>query len=126
MRERGRPRPADGPRLSQGVGCRRPGMHRASARSHDQRGRPRPQEQTMRTKATFLAGFATGYVLGARAGRARYEQIRDAARAFASNPTVQSTANSLQHQAGEALTTARDKAAGSLGSTLQDKRPGWL
>jgi hypothetical protein len=80
----------------------------------------------MRTKATFLAGFATGYVLGARAGRARYEQIRDAARAFASNPTVQSTANSLQHQAGEALTTAKDKAAGSLGSTLQDKRPGWL
>jgi len=80
----------------------------------------------MRTKVTFLAGFATGYVLGSRAGRARYEQIRDAARAFASNPTVQSTASSLQHQAGEALTTAKDRAAGSLGSTLQDKRPGWL
>ena len=80
----------------------------------------------MRTKATFLAGFAAGYVLGARAGRARYEQIRQAARAFASNPAVQSTASSLQHQAGEALTTAKGKAAGSLGSTLQDKRPGWL
>ena len=31
----------------------------------------------MRTKVTFLAGFATGYVLGSRAGRARYEQIRN-------------------------------------------------
>jgi len=80
----------------------------------------------MRTKATFLTGFATGYVLGSRAGRARYEQIREAARAFARNPTVQSTASALQHQAEDALTTAKDKAATSLGSTLQEKRPGWL
>lgn len=80
----------------------------------------------MRTKVTFLAGFATGYVLGARAGRARYEQIRQAARAFASNPTVQSTASTLQHQATDALSTAKDKAATSIGSTLHDKRPGWL
>lgn len=80
----------------------------------------------MRTKATFLAGFATGYVLGSRAGRARYEQIREAARSFARNPTVQSTASSLQHQAEDALSTAKDKAATSIGSTLQDKRPSWL
>jgi len=80
----------------------------------------------MRTKATFLVGFATGYVLGSRAGRARYEQIREAARTFARNPAVQSTAASLQHQAEDALTTAKDKAASSLGSTIQDKRPSWL
>jgi hypothetical protein len=84
------------------------------------------REQEMRTKVTFLAGFATGYVLGAKAGRARYEQIRDAARAFASNPAVQSTASSLQHQAGDVLSTAKDKAASSLGATLQEKRPAWL
>ena len=80
----------------------------------------------MRTRATFFAGFAAGYVLGARAGRARYEQIRQAARSFASNPTVQSTASSLQHQAGDVLTTAKDKASTKVGSTLQEKRPGWL
>lgn len=80
----------------------------------------------MRTKATFIAGFATGYVLGARAGRARYEQIRDAARAFARNPAVQSTAHKVQAQAGDALTSAKDKAAGQIGATLQEKRPGWL
>lgn len=77
-------------------------------------------------KITFAVGFATGYVLGARAGRARYEQIRDAARAFASNPAVQSTASTVQHQATDALSTAKDKATSSLGSTLHDRRPSWL
>lgn len=84
----------------------------------------------MRTKATFLVGFAAGYVLGARAGRARYEQIREAARTFVSNPTVQSTASSLQHQAAGAmtgaLTTAKGKAADKLGEKLGDKAPAWL
>lgn len=80
----------------------------------------------MRTKATFLLGFAAGYVLGARAGRGRYEQIREAARAFANNPTVQHTASSLQHQATDALTTAKDKATHTLGAKVQERRPGWL
>jgi hypothetical protein len=80
----------------------------------------------MRTKATFLAGFATGYVLGSRAGRARYEQIRQAARAFMSNPAVQSTASTLQHQAGDVLSTAKDKATSTLGEKLGDKKPAWL
>jgi hypothetical protein len=80
----------------------------------------------MRSKATFLAGFATGYVLGSRAGRARYEQIRQATRSFMANPTVQSTASTLQHQAGDALTTAKDKAADTLGDKLGDKKPSWL
>ena len=47
----------------------------------------------MRSKVTFIAGFATGYILGSKAGRGRYDQIREAARAFASNPAVQGTAN---------------------------------
>lgn len=80
----------------------------------------------MRNKATFLTGFAAGYVLGSRAGRARYEQIRSAARSFARNPTVQSTASSLQHQAEDALSIAKDKAVDSIGTSLQDKRPSWL
>src|SRR5512134_3055455 len=131
MRERpGEARP-DRYRLSQGVGPPRQGMGLAprldlaedsDVRAHD---RATQGSRSMRTKAIFVMGFATGYVLGARAGRARYEQIRDAARAFASNPRVQSTASTLQHQAGDALTTAKDKASSSLSSTLQEKRPGW-
>ncbi len=77
----------------------------------------------MRTKATFMAGFATGYVLGSRAGRARYEQIREAARAFASNPAVQSSASQVQHQATDVMSTVKDKAGDRLGETWQEKRP---
>lgn len=80
----------------------------------------------MRTKATFLTGFVSGYVMGSRAGRARYEQIRSAARSFMANPTVQSTASTLQHQAEEVLSTAKDKAATSIGAGLPDRRPTWL
>lgn len=80
----------------------------------------------MPSKVTFLAGFGAGYVLGARAGRGRYEQIARAARGFARNPMVQSTASTLQHQAADALGTAKDRAASSLGPTLQEKRPHWL
>ena len=80
----------------------------------------------MRTKATFLTGFATGYVLGSKAGRARYEQIRQAASSFMANPAVQSTTTTLQQQAGDALSTARDKATSTLGDKLGDRRPDWL
>ena len=80
----------------------------------------------MPSKATFFAGFATGYVLGSRAGRERYEQIRRAARSVAGNPAVQRTTASLQHQAGDALSTVREKAAGAVSHQLHDKRPAWL
>jgi hypothetical protein len=80
----------------------------------------------MRTKVTFATGFATGYVLGSRAGRARYEQIREAARALARNPAVQSTATQLQTQATDVLATAKGRATDRLGDTWQDKKPAWL
>jgi len=80
----------------------------------------------MRTKATFLAGLATGYVLGSRAGRARYEQIRQAARSFLDSPAVASATSALQQQAGDALTTAKDRAADRIGEKLGDRAPSWL
>ena len=44
-------------------------------------------------KLSLLAAAAVGYVLGARAGRQRYEQIADAARKVADNPKVQRVAH---------------------------------
>ena len=73
-------------------------------------------------KATFLLGFATGYVLGAKAGRGRYEQIMQASRTFLGSPVVQTTAHTLQHQATDALHTAKDKAS----DALHERRPSWL
>lgn len=80
----------------------------------------------MRTKVTFIAGFATGYILGSKAGRGRYDQIREAARAFAGNPAVQGTANTIGQQATDVLATAKDKAAGTIGDKWQEKKPAWL
>ena len=61
----------------------------------------------MRYKATFFTGFAAGYVLGARAGRARYDAILRSARRFADSPAVQETAGVLQAQAAEVVGSAK-------------------
>lgn len=43
----------------------------------------------MKRKATFVFGLAAGYVLGARAGRGRYEQIKSgAAKLWETTPVV--------------------------------------
>jgi hypothetical protein len=43
----------------------------------------------MRFKTGFLIGLGAGYVLGAKAGRERYQQIVEATHAFLDNPGVQ-------------------------------------
>ena len=42
----------------------------------------------MRGKILFAAGLAVGYVLGTRAGRERYEEIKRAADSFWNSPRV--------------------------------------
>lgn len=49
-------------------------------------------------KISFLVGCAVGYVLGARAGRERYETIVRVTRRVVGSQTVQSTAGVLQAQ----------------------------
>ncbi|MFI5620249.1 YtxH domain-containing protein [Streptomyces sp. NPDC051567] len=46
----------------------------------------------MRYKVTFAVGLALGYVLGTRAGRERYEQLKKSARELAQNPVVRNAA----------------------------------
>jgi tripartite-type tricarboxylate transporter receptor subunit TctC len=65
----------------------------------------------MRYKATFLVGFAAGFVAGARAGRERYEQIVKASRKVTENPTVQKAAKATGAKATELTKVAKDKAA---------------
>ncbi|MBX9718011.1 MAG: YtxH domain-containing protein [Microbacteriaceae bacterium] len=43
----------------------------------------------MRGKILFAAGLAVGYVFGTRAGRERYEQLKNAAKGFWNDPRVQ-------------------------------------
>ena len=72
----------------------------------------------MRYKATFFVGFGVGYVLGARAGRERYEAIARTTRRLLENPAVQETAGVLQAQAVSLVDDARRAAAGAIGGLV--------
>lgn len=61
----------------------------------------------------LVAGFAVGYVLGAKAGRERYEQIVDYTRRVTGNDKVQQVASSVRTQANKAVDAAQDKIKGT-------------
>jgi hypothetical protein len=67
-------------------------------------------------KLTLLIGGAVGYVLGARAGRERYEAIVRAGRRVAGSQTVQATAGVLQAQLDTVANRARDLISTKLGT----------
>lgn len=50
----------------------------------------------MRGKLLFVTGAAVGYVLGARAGRKRYEQIKSAANKVWESPGIQKQVNAVE------------------------------
>lgn len=63
------------------------------------------------SKLMTLAAAATGYVLGARAGRERYDQIKTRADKVWNNPKVQETVLDAQVFAEEQAPVAKKKAA---------------
>jgi hypothetical protein len=81
----------------------------------------------MRYRVTFLTGFAVGFVVGARAGRERYEQLLKLARRTSDNPAVQQAAAALQAKAAGLANTATHKVAGQLHdgmASAKNKVPG--
>lgn len=76
------------------------------------------------SKLFTLTVFGAGYVLGARAGRERYEQIATGARKVAGNPRVQAASSKAQEtiaqQAPVVAEAVKDKAA-SAAHTVQEK-----
>lgn len=65
----------------------------------------------MMKKIVLFGAVATGYVLGARAGRERYEKIRRTALRVKGNPTVQATARHAADAATAAAPVVKDKVA---------------
>ena len=85
----------------------------------------------MRYRLVFFTGLGIGFVIGARAGRERYEQLRKLARKAADNPAVQQAAGALQAQAASYAKAAGGKGADSAGAArakfggaLHDRVPG--
>ncbi|HWS36280.1 MAG TPA: hypothetical protein VN408_26540 [Actinoplanes sp.] len=73
----------------------------------------------MRGKLMFLTGLGAGFVLGSRAGREKYEEIRATAQKAWQHPTVQEAAGVAQAQANKLYTEGKDKLQSSkLGEKL--------
>jgi hypothetical protein len=60
-------------------------------------------ERSMKGKILFVAGLGLGYVLGTRAGREKYEQLKSTAMKLWNDPRV-------QRQVDAAETFVKDKA----------------
>lgn len=53
----------------------------------------------------LIAGVAAGYVLGAKAGRARYEQISKTTRAVAASPVTRKLVQTSRQKLSDRLST---------------------
>jgi hypothetical protein len=90
------------------------------------------QECTMKAKLIFGAGLAAGYVLGSRAGRAAYENLKARARGIWESPPVQDQVTAavelVKEKAPEIpahVADAAKKAGSVIGSALHpEKAPG--
>jgi hypothetical protein len=84
-------------------------------------------------KRGLLLGFGAGYVLGSRAGRERYEEIRRAWQRVSGNPTVQNVLERskevVEAGAGKGLHVVEEgvkKATGSVKRRLEtQEEQGW-
>jgi hypothetical protein len=77
-----------------------------------------------RYRLTFLTGLAVGFVLGTRAGRERYEQLKRATRRVADSPAAQQAAGAVQAQATNLAKATKQKVADGLPDKVTSYVPG--
>ena len=63
----------------------------------------------MRGKLWFLGGLAAGFVLGARAGREKYDELMQKGRELLNHPTVQEVTGLAQSQANRLLQQGKER-----------------
>ena len=90
----------------------------------------------MRYKAMFVAGFAVGFVAGARSGRETYDKMVAYAQHIAEHPKVQQASSAAQAKATEFAKTAKEKgpdyaknaasSAASMAQTQAGQMPKYL
>lgn len=71
-------------------------------------------------KLTLLVAAAAGYVLGSRAGRERYEQIKQQTTKAWNNPKVQDTVEEVQTHAKQAGADLGSKVGSKVAETAHD------
>ena len=78
----------------------------------------------MRLKVGLIAGFVGGYVLGSKAGRERYEQIKRWFRQVTGSPQAQHLAERGKELAGDAGSKAVDavqRGVSKVGTSVRDR-----
>ena len=71
----------------------------------------------------MFVGFGAGYVLGAKAGRERYEQLRRLYENIQASPTFQQATSAARDAVGTGLDQARDLASDGI-EKVKEKRSG--
>ncbi|MFR9675058.1 YtxH domain-containing protein [Streptomyces sp. TR06-5] len=74
----------------------------------------------MRYRISFVLGLAIGFVLGTRAGRERYEQMRRQAQRLGENPAFRNVAESAAQNGRQIATRAYDTVNERTGHRLPD------
>jgi hypothetical protein len=67
----------------------------------------------MRGKLMFVAGAAVGFVLGTKAGRERYEDIKNATKKLLDSPGVHEATGVVQSQASKLYAQGKETLASS-------------
>ena len=81
----------------------------------------------MRGRLGLMLGFGAGYVLGAKAGTQRYEQLRRLYDNLAANPKVQEARGKAKDAVGTSLDQAKDAATSGVSkvtTAVKEKRSG--
>jgi hypothetical protein len=81
----------------------------------------------MRGRLGLFLGFGAGYVLGAKAGTERYEQLRRLYDNVKSSPTFQRASGKAMGAVGAGLGQAKDVAAegaSKVGDVVRERRSG--
>ncbi len=76
----------------------------------------------MKGKLALIAGFAAGYVLGARAGRNRYNQIKRVASNFWEADSVQAGVGVVQDFTEARIDDARDFVSDKVSDVISSGR----
>lgn len=77
----------------------------------------------MKRTLSLAAGFAAGYVVGAHAGREKYEQIQQQVRRFGGIPAVAETRAALRGRIDSASHAVAEKIAETPADSVEESAP---